>query len=128
MASNEASPICIGHAVANAEPRTSNFPDSKPKPKMCYLCKNMQKAIQGTASRILALIGLSENSVTVTASVPEGSVTHIQITTGPVPPKVGPGPAIMPYPPVQGSPMPTGQGTPVWGSILHGTPIWPHPL
>ena len=128
MASNEASPIRMGHAVANAGPGASDFSDGKPKPKMRHLCKNMQKAVQGTASRILALIGLGENTVSVTAPVPEGSITRIQITTGPAPPKVGLRPAVMPHPPVRGSPMPAGQGTPAWGGIPHGAPIWPHPV
>ena len=128
MASNEASPIRMGHAAANAGPGASDFSDGKPKPKMRHLCKNMQKAVQGTASRILALIGLGENTVSVTAPVPEGSITRIQITTGPAPPKVGLRPAVMPHPPVRGSPMPAGQGTPAWGGIPHGAPIWPHPV
>ena len=32
------------------------------------------------------------------------------------------------YPPVQGSLMSTGQGTPVWGGTPHGALIWPHPV
>ena len=72
MASNEASPICMGHAVANTGCGASNFPDSKPKLKMHHLCKNIQKAIQGMASHILALVRLSENLVTITASIPLG--------------------------------------------------------
>jgi hypothetical protein len=119
MASKDASPIRMGHAVANAGPGTNDFSDGKPKPKMRHICKNMQKAVQGTASRLLALIGIGEHSVAVTAPVPEGSVTRIQITTsGPVPHKVGFRPAVQPYPPVRGSPMPPGEGT----------PIWPHPM
>jgi hypothetical protein len=118
MASKDASPIRMGHAVANASPGTNDFSDGKPKPRMRHLCKNMQKAVQGTASRLLALIGIGEHSVSVTAPVPEGGVTRIQITTsGPVPHKVGLRPAV-PYPPVRGAPMPAGQGT----------PIWPHPM
>ena len=82
-ASHDASPICMGHTAANAGPGTSNFPNCKPKPKMHHLCKNMQKAVQGTASCILALIRLGGNMVSVTAPVPEGSFTCIQITTRP---------------------------------------------
>lgn len=118
MTSKDASPIRMGHAVANAGPGANDFSDGKPKPKMRHLCKNMQKAVQGTASRLLALIGIGEHSVAVTAPVPEGSVTRIQITTGPMPHKVGFRPAVQPYPPVRGSPMPPGEGT----------PIWPHPM
>lgn len=48
---------------------------------MRHLCKNMQKAVQGTASRLLAFIGIGGHSLAVTAPVPEGGVTRIQITT-----------------------------------------------
>ena len=121
VASHDASPIRMGHAAANAGPGASDFPGGKPKPKMRHLCKNMQKAVQGTASRLLALIGLGGNTVSVTAPVPEGTFTRIQITTGPAPPKVGVRPAVMPYPPAP----------PVWRDPKlagHGTPIWPHPV
>jgi hypothetical protein len=116
MASKDASPFRMGHAVGNAGPGANDFSDGKPKPKMRHLCKNMQKAVKGTASRLLALIGIGEHSVSVTAPVPEGGITRIQITTsGPMPHKVGFRPAVEPYPPV---PIPAG----------HGTPIWPHPM
>jgi hypothetical protein len=119
MASKDASPIRMGHAAANAGPGANDFSVGKPKPKVRHLCKNMQKAVKGTASRLLALIGIGEHSVSVTAPVPEGGVARIQITTsGPVPHKVGFRPAVQPYPPAPGSPMPGGQGT----------PIWPHPM
>jgi hypothetical protein len=36
----------------------SDFPDGSPKPKIHHLCKNVQKAVQGTASCRLAFIGL----------------------------------------------------------------------
>jgi hypothetical protein len=119
MASKDTSPIRMGHAAANAGPGANDFSVGQPKPKVRHLCKNMQKAVKGTASRLLALIGIGEHSVSVTAPVPEGGVARIQITTsGPVPHKVGFRPAVQPYPPAPGSPMPGGQGT----------PIWPHPM
>lgn len=117
VASKDASPMRLGHAAANVGgPGSSNFSDGQPKPKMRHLCKNMQKAVQGTASRLLAFIGIGGHSVAISAPVPEGSVTRIQITTsGPAPHKFGMRPAVEPYPPVRGSPM-------------DGTPIWPHPV
>jgi len=82
VAAKDVSPIRLGHAAANMGPAgASDFSDGNPKPKMRHLCKNMQKAVQGTASRLLAFIGLGGSSLTVTAPVPEGGVTRIQITT-----------------------------------------------
>lgn len=80
----------VGHAAANVGTSVGDFSDGERKPRMRHLCKNMQKAVQGTASRLLALIGIGGHSVTVSAPVPEGGVTRIQITTsGPVPHKPG---------------------------------------
>jgi hypothetical protein len=46
---------------------------------MRHLCKNMQKAVQGTASRFLAIIGISGPSLSSTTAVPEG-FSRVQIT------------------------------------------------
>jgi len=82
IAAKDVSPIRLGHAAANTGPAgASDFSDGTPKPKMRHLCKNMQKAVQGTASRLLAFIGIGGHSLAVTAPVPEGGVTRIQITT-----------------------------------------------
>jgi len=112
MSPKDVSPLRMGHAAANAG--ANDLSDGKPKPRMRHLCKNMQKAVQGTASRLLALIGIGEHSVSVTAPVPEGGVTRIQITTSGPLHKVG----FRPAPPASGGPMPGAQGT----------PIWPHPM
>lgn len=48
---------------------------------MRHLCKNMQKAVQGTASRLLAFIGIGGHSLAISAPVPEDGATRIQITT-----------------------------------------------
>ena len=80
----------------------SDFSDGNSKPKMRHLCKNMQKAVQGTASRLLAFIGLGGTSLAVTAPIPEGGVTRIQIiTTRPATHKFAPLPVVEP---VRGDP------------------------
>ncbi len=72
----------LGHAAANiGQPPASDISDGKVKPKMRHLCKNMQKAVQGTATRLLAFIGIKGNTLAVTAPIPEGGVTRIRITT-----------------------------------------------
>jgi len=48
-----ASAIRAGHAAANAGLTVS--PDTKPT-KMHHLCKDMQKAVQDTATRLLVII------------------------------------------------------------------------
>jgi len=77
------SPMRLGHATANMGPAAArDFSDGKPKPKMRHLCKNMKKAVQNTASRLLAFIGIGGPSLAVTVpNVPEGGTMRIQITT-----------------------------------------------
>jgi hypothetical protein len=78
---------------------------------MRHLCKNMQKAVQGTASRLLAFIGIGGHSVSVNMPVPEGGAARIQITTtGPASHKFNPVPI---FAPVRGGPGPNWDGVPV---------------
>jgi len=115
IAPKDVNPYRVGHAAANTG--ASEFSDGQPKkPRMRHLCKNMQKAVQGTASRLLAFIGIGGHSVTISAPVPEGSVTRIQITTGPASHKVGMHSAAAP---VRGHPMAGGQGVPVWSHPVY---------
>ncbi len=103
----------LGHAAANMGPAgASDFSEGHPKPRMRHLCKNMQKAVQGTASRLLAFIGIGGHSLAVTAPVPEGGVTRIQITTNsPVPHKFAPLPVVETFAPVPGGPRAGGRFT-----------------
>jgi len=71
ISTTEFSAIRIGHAAANTGPAL--VPDTKPT-KMRHLCKNMQNAVQSTATRFLAIIGISRPPL----SVPEGGVTRVQ--------------------------------------------------
>jgi len=108
VAAKDVSPIRLGHAAANMGPAGANdFSEGNRKPKMRHLCKNMQKAVQGTASRLLAFIGIGGSSLTVTAPVPEGGVTRIQITTGPAAHKYATVPVAEP---VRGGSWATAQG------------------
>ncbi|KAI9437624.1 hypothetical protein H4582DRAFT_1956463 [Lactarius indigo] len=106
IASKDVSPMHLGHAAANAGPAAaSGFSDGQPKPKMRHLCKNMQKAVQGTVSRLLAFIGIGGPSLAVTAPVPEGGVTRIHITTNtPASHKFAPLPVVQTFAPVSGGP------------------------
>ncbi len=47
---------------------------------MRHLCKNMQKAIQNTAIRLLTIIGISGPSLSDTAPVPEGRLSRIHFS------------------------------------------------
>jgi hypothetical protein len=98
IAAKDVSPIRLGHAAVNVgQAGASDFSDGNPKPKMRHLCKNMQKAVKGTASRLLAFIGIGGHSLAITAPVPEGGVTRIQITTtGPLTHKFAPVPVAEP--------------------------------
>src|SRR6266581_2308452 len=63
-------------------------PPGKPA-KMHHLCKNMQKAVQDTAGRLLAImIGISGPSLLSTTPVPEGlsgvQITHHKLVPVPV--------------------------------------------
>ncbi|KAH9969324.1 hypothetical protein BGW80DRAFT_1335597 [Lactifluus volemus] len=77
IATTELSPIRLGYAAAHAQPVVGE--DAKPA-KMRHLCKNMQKAIQSTASRLLSAIGISGSSLSVTTPILDGSVTRVHIT------------------------------------------------
>ena len=44
---------------------------------MHHICKNMQKAVQKTATRLLTIIGISGPSLSNTAPVPEGRLSRI---------------------------------------------------
>jgi len=120
VAAKDVSPIRFGHAAANMGPTgASDFSGGNPKPKMRHLCKNMQKAVQGTASRLLAFIGLGGPSLAVTAPLTEGGVTRIQITTtGAASHKFAPVPV---FAPVRGG---------VWASdsgvVMHPAPYPPY--
>jgi len=76
ISTTEFSAIRVGHAAANAGPPVG--PNTKPT-KMHHLCKNMQKAVQDTAGRLLAIIGISGPSLSSTTPVPEG-FSRVQIT------------------------------------------------
>jgi len=76
ISTTEFSAIRVGHAAANAGPPIG--PNAKPT-KMHHLCKNMQKAVQDTAGRLLAIIGISGPSLSSTTPVPEG-FSRVQIT------------------------------------------------
>ncbi|KAI0249644.1 hypothetical protein BJV78DRAFT_658455 [Lactifluus subvellereus] len=77
IATTEVSAIRLGHAAAHAGPAVDA--DAKPT-KMRHLCKNMQTAVQNTASRLFAAIGISGPSLSLTTPVSEGSITRVHIT------------------------------------------------
>ena len=76
ISTTEFSAIRVGHAAANVGPIVG--PDTKPS-KVHHLCKNMQKAVQDTAGRLLTIIGISGPSLSSTTPVPEG-FSRVQIT------------------------------------------------
>lgn len=76
ISTTEFSAIRVGHAAANAGPIVG--PDTKPS-KVHHLCKNMQKAVQDTAGRLLTIIGISGPSLSSTTPVPAG-FSRVQIT------------------------------------------------
>jgi hypothetical protein len=76
ISTTEFTAIRVGHAAANVGPTVS--PDTKPT-KMHHICKNMQKVVQDTAGRLLAIIGISGPSLSNTTPVPEG-FSRVQIT------------------------------------------------
>ncbi|KAH9020480.1 hypothetical protein EDB84DRAFT_1441802 [Lactarius hengduanensis] len=49
------------------EATARDFSGGKQKPKIRQLCKNVQKAVRGTASRLLAFIRIGGTSLAVTA-------------------------------------------------------------
>ncbi|KAH9973952.1 hypothetical protein BJV74DRAFT_863901 [Russula compacta] len=90
ISTTEVSAIRLGHAAANVGPAAG--PDTK-LTKMRHLCKNMQKAVQDTATRLLTIIGISGPSLSGTTPVPEGGITRVQITHH----KLRPVPVIDPF-------------------------------
>jgi len=79
ISTTEVSAIRFGHAAANSPPVVG--PESKPT-KIRHICKNMQKAVQDTATRFLTIIGIHIGGPppSSTTPIPEGGVTRIQIT------------------------------------------------
>jgi len=70
----DVSAICLGHAVVNTGPPVAL--DAQPT-RMRHLCKNMQKAVQNTATRLLTIIRFSGPSLSNTAPVPGGRLSRI---------------------------------------------------
>jgi len=68
--------IRLGHAAANTGPPVG----PAAQPRMRHLCKNMQKAVQNTATRLLTIIGISGPSLSNTAPIPEGRLSRIHFT------------------------------------------------
>jgi hypothetical protein len=75
VSTTDVSAIRLRHAAANAG--LADGPNAKPT-KMRHLCKSMQKAVQDTAGRLLAIIGISGPSPSGSTPVPEG-FSRIQI-------------------------------------------------
>ena len=73
----ELSALRLGHPAANAGPPIG--PDAKPA-RMRHICKNMQKAVQNTYTRLLTIIGISGPSLSDGKSVSESRISRIQIT------------------------------------------------
>ena len=65
------------NAAANSGPPVS--PDAHPA-KMHHLCKNVQKVIQNTTIRLLMILRISGPSLSDTAPVPEGHLSHIHFS------------------------------------------------
>jgi len=77
ISATDVSAIRLGHAVANTGPPVGL--DAQPT-RMRHLCKNMQKAIQNTATRLLTIIRFSGPPLSNTAPVPEGRLSRIHFT------------------------------------------------
>jgi len=89
ISTTDVSAIRLGYAAANAGSTVG--PDARPA-RMRHICKNMQKAVQNTATRLLTIIGISGNSLSNTASVPGGRLTRFHFSYH----KIIPIPAIHP--------------------------------
>ncbi len=76
ISTTKISAIRVGHAAANAGPTVG--PDTKPT-KMHHICKNMQKVVQDTTGRLLAITGISGPSLSSTTPVPDG-FSRVQFT------------------------------------------------
>ena len=77
ISTTNVSAFCLGHAAANAGPSVD--PDAQPT-RMHHLCKNVQKAVQNTATRLLTIIEIGGPSLAGPDSAPEGRLTRIQVT------------------------------------------------
>ena len=77
ISATDVSAIRLGHAAAHTGPPVSA--DAQPT-RMRHLCKNMQKAVQKTATRLLTIIGINGPSLSNTAPVPEGGLSRIHFT------------------------------------------------
>lgn len=77
ISTTDVSAIRLGHAAANTGPPVG--PDAQPT-RMRHLCKNMQKAVHNTATRLLTIIGISGPSLSNTVPVPEGRLSRIHFT------------------------------------------------
>jgi hypothetical protein len=77
ISTTDVSAIRLGHAAANTGPPVGL--NAQPA-RMRHLCKNMQKAVQNTATRLLTIIGISGPSLSNTAPVPEGRLSRIHFT------------------------------------------------
>jgi len=77
ISTTDVSAIRLGYAAANAG--SSVGPDAKPT-KMRHLCKNMQKAVHNTATRLLIMMGISGPSLSGTNPLPEGRYSRIHFT------------------------------------------------
>ncbi|KAH8999969.1 hypothetical protein EDB86DRAFT_3075272 [Lactarius hatsudake] len=109
IAAKGLSPMRLPYAAANAGPAaTSGFSDGQPKPKVRHL--NMQKAAQGSASYLLAFIGIGGPRwlSLCPIPIPDGGVRRIQITASPASHDFTPLPAVKPFPPIPGGPQSGG--------------------
>ncbi|KAH9000019.1 hypothetical protein EDB86DRAFT_3242507 [Lactarius hatsudake] len=109
IAAKGLSPMRLPYAAANAGPAaTSGFSDGQPKPKVRHL--NMQKAAQGSASYLLAFIGIGGPRwlSLCPIPIPDGGVRCIQITASPASHDFTPLPAVKPFPPIPGGPQSGG--------------------
>ena len=74
ISTTNVSAIRLGHAAATTGPPVGL--DAQPT-RMRHLCKNMQKAVQNTATRLLTIIRFSGPSLSNTSPVPEGRLSRI---------------------------------------------------
>ena len=77
ISATDVSAIRLGHTAANTGLPVSA--DAQPT-RMRHICKNMQKAVQKTATRLLTIIGISGPSLSNTAPVLEGGLSRIHFT------------------------------------------------
>jgi hypothetical protein len=77
ISTTEVSAIRLGHAAANVGAPIG--PGTKPA-RMRHICKNMQKAVQNTYTRLLTIIGISGPLPSDGKNVPEGRFSRIQVT------------------------------------------------